>query len=316
MKIRRLKFIAKLALSFISAAVLPCHSSGQEKAKSNAITNELAVAEGKIISYSFLDDSRGTHQYTVRLSGYPATFQIPSDFAKYFSKDRFETNLKKGDSLSVWISAQSAGSLTSDRPVPVFAIRTERATYLDEYYTLGGHDDEINNNGNKSRGNNDNSHTKHFPALISFVFFPISLIFIILLTGLAFIIWKRKPESPPEPVAAEALIDESSQRLKKYATRLDSEKKSGVPSQRKPGEPPTKCPVCGAPAEKGYLYGADFTPHQRTVDETAGGDGLPPYAEALRCSSCKRITLTMDARADNTLQPMPVYTVGSSPESA
>src|SRR5215469_16507975 len=79
---RLLTFIAGLALLVLSAG----KSLG-----------ELATADGKIVTYSFIDDSRGMHQYTIRLTGYKATFQIPPDCVQYFAKDRFQANLKKGD---------------------------------------------------------------------------------------------------------------------------------------------------------------------------------------------------------------------------
>lgn len=296
---RRLLFVTRFALLFLSTVVIAPHLIGKEKAES---TNELAVAKGKIISYSFLDDSRGIHQYTIRLSGYPATFQIPSDFAKYFAKDRFQSNLKKGDSLSVSILAQSAGSLTSTGPIPIFAARTDTATYLDEHFTLGGHDDELNNNASKANSKQA-SNGKHFPALTLFEFLLIGLVLVAFF--MAFIIRKPKAKNIPAPPAA--LIEQSSQRLKRYVPKRNSEQKS--PELQKPTEPPPICPVCGAPAEKGYLYGADFTSQQRTAGngiasasvtgEIGGTDGLPPYAEALRCSSCKRITL--GARANKAL---------------
>jgi hypothetical protein len=71
---------------------------------------------------------------------------------------------------------------------------------------------------------------------------------------------------------------------------------------------PLKCPICGKPAEKGCLYGADTAPLQwiggqasltKNVaaaigqGEAVGRYGLLPgrYAEGIRCSSCRRIIL-------------------------
>lgn len=239
---RHLQSIARLALLFLSVVVIAPHLVGRDqKAENNPITNELAVAEGKIISYSFLDDSRGVHQYTIRLSGYPATFQIPSDFVKYFARDRFDSNLKKGDTLAVSILAQNAGNLTSTGPIPIFAARTETATYLDEHYTLGGHDDELNDNAvkaNRSQTNDGNANSKHAPALMSIVYPLIDVALIILVIGVALAL--LKPKSRPATVVSPdaAFIDESSQRLKRLATKGKFEQKPSEPAGQKPDEPP------------------------------------------------------------------------------
>src|SRR5579872_4673466 len=150
MKIRRqLLFIAALALLVLSAVTLRQHFA---KPPQDHSMGELAAAQGQIISYSLLDDSRGTHQYMIYLSGYKATFQVPADFADYFAKKRFESDLKKGDTLSVSIPADSAGKLISGGTIPVFAIRTTTSTYLDEYDTLAAY-------------NNKNKLTQQVPSL-------------------------------------------------------------------------------------------------------------------------------------------------------
>ncbi|HLX69006.1 MAG TPA: hypothetical protein VKV04_05190, partial [Verrucomicrobiae bacterium] len=208
MKNRLLKFIAAAAFVFLSAALI-IHFLGRREVKQTV--RDLATAKGQIISYSFLDGVNGTHQYTIHLTGYPAAFQIPSDDAQYFAKARFESRLKKGDTLAVSISPDSAPSLTSAGPVPIFAARTDTATYLDEYYTLGA-----SNTGYV----NDNK----FPASLVPVFLRVGVALIILWIVAAVFIWigSRKPsEVSKEPRRGESgsrldgvFISESSQRMK------------------------------------------------------------------------------------------------------
>ena len=197
---------------FSAMLVAPHFTTPREK------ISELAVARGQIISYSFLDDSRGTHQYIIHLSGYQAAFQIPPDFAQYFAKARFESDLKKGDSLSISIPVESAAKLISDGPIQVFAVRTPKATYLDEHYTLSAY-------------NNKNNNSKQVPELNSWVPPLIVAGSIILVIGLAFVIWKiarvisqrsRRPESLDDPKA----LYESSQRLKQCVEKAGTEQKS------------------------------------------------------------------------------------------
>lgn len=213
MKNRLLIFFAAAAFLFLSAAVIT-HFLGRREVQK--IVRDLAEAKGKITSYSFLEGVKGTGQYTIHLSGYSAAFQVPSEDAEYFAKARFLTNLKAGDTLSVWISPDSAGRLTSSGPVPIFAARSETATYLDEYYTLGA-----SNNGNV----NDNK-------------FPVSLVPVLLRAGVACVIlWivaaivilirgilARKVSEQPrsrESVSLSdgAFISQSSQRLKQLAVK-------------------------------------------------------------------------------------------------
>lgn len=77
--------------------------------------------------------------------------------------------------------------------------------------------------------------------------------------------------------------------------------------KNKSGEQP-KCPICGAPAEKGCLYGGDTAPLQWIAGdaswsknaaaavgegEAIGSIGLLSgrHAEGIRCLSCRRIIL-------------------------
>lgn len=284
MKNRHLNLFALLALLFLAAAVFTYHFARQ-RAKT---TGDLAQTEGQIDSYSFLDDSRGTHHYEIQLSGFAATFEIPAEFSKYFALTRFASNLKKGDSLSITIPAQDATNLTSVKSISVFGARTKTATYLAEYDALNAYNGIINKK-NK------------LPALISFGLLSIGLAFSILAIVSAFMIWKARTVYAPAEI-----IDENSQRLQRC---LPIPMQNSAP---KPGEMPT-CPVCGAPAEKTYLYGADSTPTQEAAgnpdanerSETAAGDqeSQPkPYAEVLRCSSCKRIILEYGRTADTALE--------------
>ena len=216
---RHLLVIAGAVLLVLLAVVVAPHFSAP---KENGV-GELAVARGQIISYSFLDDSRGTHQYIIHLSGYRSAFQIPPDFAPYFAKTRFESELKKGDSLSVSIPVESAAKLISDGPISVFAVRTATATYLDEHNTLSAYNNQNNRNKQDSTPN-------------SWVLPLIATASIIAIIGLGFVIRKiarvvsvrsRRPKSLNDPEA----LCESSQRLKQCVTRVASEQKSLPPGR-------------------------------------------------------------------------------------
>jgi hypothetical protein len=288
MKNRRYLIVtAALAVLSFSAAVIARHWPKQE-IKS---LGELAVAEGKITSYSFLDDSRGTHLYTIHLSGYQATFQIPADFAEYFAKARFESQIKKGDSLSVSIPAESAGLLISGGSMPIFAARTKTVTYLDEHYTRSAYNNRYKNNDSK------------LPGLISSVFLWAGASLVVVGLGLAFVIWMPKRISKPTEV-----VQASSHRLQQVLTRTGSEANSIEQPQ---------CPICGGPLEIGCLYGAEpatlhwmagrlkkNVPTILKEDRALGEHGLMAgrYAEGVRCTSCQRIILEYKVPVNKTVQ--------------
>lgn len=294
---RHLQLIAASALLFLSLAGI-AHFLSPEKPK--PIT-DLATAEGKIVSYSFLDDSRGAHKYTINLSGYPATFEIPADFAQYFALARFESNLKKGDYLSVSISPDSAGSLAAGRPVPIFAARTKTATYLDEYYTV------------RAFNAQNNSSSNNFAAGLSIVFLFIGVALIIALAALAYTGWRAQTVPEPDPS-----IKESSERLEKCLALGDPQEKANHPA----------CPLCGSPAEFGALFGTEpATLHwiagrlkkgiatNIKESDALGTRGLLSgrYAEGLRCSVCKRIIVEYKIPVGKVPQPMPG---GALPQSS
>lgn len=213
---RRLLIMAGLALLLLLAALVP-HDFFSKPKQLKLTAGDLAVTKGQILSYSLLDDSRGIHLYTIHLSGYPATFQIPVDFAPYFAKSRFESDLKKGDSVSLSIPVANAPKLIAEGTIPVFAVRTASETYLDEHSTLDAYN--IKNNPHKQ-----------VPALTPWVPFIVAAS-IILFIGLMFLIWKiariiaarpRKPKTLSDPEA----LNESSQRLKKVLTKSAPQQKS------------------------------------------------------------------------------------------
>lgn len=214
------KFIAALALLFLAGVTRSFAGSNVSGPP------DLAEVQGKVSSYSLFDDSQGAHQYTIRFSEYPATFQIPAKFASYFAIGRFESNVMKGDTLSVWIPADSAGNLTSGGTIPIFAARTKTATYLDEHFTLYAHDDELNNNANSAK--NVATTTAEIPAdntehslASSLVILVFAAAFVVLLIGaaVAFAIWKLKGKPAPASRPDGAFISESSQRMKRLIAK-------------------------------------------------------------------------------------------------
>jgi len=203
--------IAALAVLLVLVFVVP-HHPGKPQKKS---VDDLAEAQGRIDSYSFLDDSRGMHQYSIRLSGYRTSFQIPSEFVKYFATARFESQLKKGDDLSISIPSESAAKLVSSGSVPVFAVRSRTATFLDEHYTLSAY----NNRGSSRK----TTLVVDWRAVLWGAAIVLSI-------GLAFVIWKlartvsaRSPKS--ESTLDPGALDESLQRLKKILTKRERKPK-------------------------------------------------------------------------------------------
>lgn len=239
MKIRRrLLIIAALAVLCLDAVLFAHYFTGPKETDKSI--GELAATQGQIASYSFLDDSRGTHQYTIRLSEYPATFQIPADFAPYFAKSRFESDLKKGDPISLSIPSASAGKLITDATIPVFAVHAGTESYLDEHTTVEAY--------------NKKNNPQPVPAQTSWVPLIIASS-IILLFALIYVIWKiarviSARSRARENVLNPAALDESSQRLKKILTKGAPEQKSPAigdaeqellatgNSEQKPDDPP------------------------------------------------------------------------------
>lgn len=237
---RRPLILAALALLLLLAALVPRDFFNKPK---ELHVDDLAVTKGQIVSYTLLDDSREMHQYVIRLSEYQATFQIPGDFAQYFAKTRFESDLKTGDPVSLSIPVANAAKLITTGTIPVFAVRAGAETYLDEHSTL-----EAYNNKNK---------IKQVPAWTMWGPF-IAAASTIVLIGLACVIWKiaraisarpRKPETLSDPQA----LQESSQRLKKVLTKGAPEQKSlTMPEQKRltNGDSEQEVIVTGDPEQK------------------------------------------------------------------
>ncbi len=221
-----------VSVALVAVLVIP-HKSARPQKRS---VDDLAEAQGRLDSYSFLDDSRGMHQYSIRLTGYRTTFQVPSDFVKYFATARFESQLKKGDDISISIPTESAAKLVSSGPVPVFAVRSRTATYLDEHYTISA----FNNRGNSRKAT----------LVVDWraVLWGTAIIFTI---GIAFVIWKvakaisaRSPK--PEGTLDSGALDESMQRLKKVLTKRERKPKLLTMGDLEPKtNEPTAGPVRG-----------------------------------------------------------------------
>ncbi len=314
MKARRLLSFVIVGILLLAAAV-GVHHILYPKEKT---VSDLAGVDGEIVSYTLLDDSRGKHQYEIHLSEFPATFEIPADFSDHFALTRFETDLKKGDKLSVSFPAENADKLVSGGNIPIFAARTKTATYLDEHFSL-------------STYNNRNKIGKQFAVLKSLQFLLIALgcaiLAIVLLIVILTATWKIaaavsdrsgrrrigvEPEifiSDPLPLKKDLIPAGANSKLLpnfKSVQKLLADSNAGP----KPKEPPT-CPVCGAQAEKARVY-SDSTPAQvgdkspidaKSIPESGAGDansegGERPFVEVLRCSVCRRIILEYGRSGD------------------
>lgn len=117
----------------LTSAAMGFHELSKQPVKD---ASELSVISGHMSSYSFQDGARGHHHYVIQLFEYPATFQIPADFLGSFRKDRFQSDLRSGSSVSVSIPKGNEKRLTLDERIFVLSVRTQTVTYLDEKDTL------------------------------------------------------------------------------------------------------------------------------------------------------------------------------------
>jgi len=129
---RQRQFFVGLLFLFVSAA-FGFHELTKQKVKDSS---GLSVVSGQMSSYSFKAGSRGHVYYYIHLVGYKATFQIPADFLDSFSQDRFQSDLKIGDSISISIPKGNENSLSADKRLFIFSVQTKEATYLDEHDAL------------------------------------------------------------------------------------------------------------------------------------------------------------------------------------
>jgi len=329
MKARRLLSFLFVGLILLAAAA-GVHRIIYPKEKT---ISDLAVVEGEIVSYTLLDDSRGKHQYEIQLSVSPATFEIPADFSDHFALTRFETDLKKGDALSVSFLAENADKLVSNADIPIFAACTKTTTYLEEHHSL-------------STYNNRYKITKQFAVLRSLQFLLIGLGGVFLAIVLVFAIlaatWKvagavsgrlgrRRRAAEPEifisdPLSMKKDLIPAGANAKLLANGISVQKLlAGGKAAQKPEEP-TTCPACGARAEKARVY-KDATPAQvsdkspadsKSLPESGAGDasndsGERPFVEVLRCSVCRRIILEYGRSGGPALPQSPIHTKTAHP---
>jgi hypothetical protein len=67
-------------------------------------SSDLLSISGTMSRYSFIDGEKGTKRYYILLNEYPQTFQIPAEFLSFFAKEKFESDMQKGQELSLRIS--------------------------------------------------------------------------------------------------------------------------------------------------------------------------------------------------------------------
>jgi hypothetical protein len=100
-------------------------------------SEDLSAVAGKIEEFSFVDGAMQSHNYVVRLQNYPAQFVIPADFIGAFSKNRFESDLKRGDSITISFAQKDKDKLISKGArILIFAVRSSNSAYLEEHDTL------------------------------------------------------------------------------------------------------------------------------------------------------------------------------------
>ena len=91
-------------------------------------STDLSMISRQMSSYSFKAGSRGHVYFYIHLVGYKATFQISAVFLDSFSQDRFQSDLKVGDSISISIPKGNENSLSADERLFIFSVRTKEAT--------------------------------------------------------------------------------------------------------------------------------------------------------------------------------------------
>ncbi|MDP1801466.1 MAG: hypothetical protein Q8L81_08945 [Bacteroidota bacterium] len=101
---------------------------------------DLLQLKGIVKDYSFADKQGGrgmTHEYYIWLDGYKNAFQIPADYLGYFKKEEFETQVRKGDSLSLTIPRQKMIKLNdSNDDIYVMSLDKHNYNYLDKVKTM------------------------------------------------------------------------------------------------------------------------------------------------------------------------------------
>lgn len=133
MKSGRQKAVFAGLLMLATAVFMGVHEFTKPKIKT---FSDLSTTHGQLASYSFQDGVRGRHFYQIQLTNYPSHFQIPADFIDSFSKDRFQADIKTGDSLWLSLSKEEIGKLTADEQIFVFSVRSTTTAYLDEQNTI------------------------------------------------------------------------------------------------------------------------------------------------------------------------------------
>ena len=112
------------------------HQLTRDTLKSDA---DLFQIDGIVKDYSFADKQGGrgmTHEYYIWFDGYRNAFQIPADFLGYFKKTEFETQVRKGDSLTLTIPKQKMTNLNSDEDIYIMSIDKQTYNYLDKVKTM------------------------------------------------------------------------------------------------------------------------------------------------------------------------------------
>jgi hypothetical protein len=126
-------------LSLLTAAVIASLHFALSRGPTVKDASDLSVISGHLDAYSFWR-GRHSHQYQIRLSEFRAIFELP---AKDFSKASFESDVHKGDALSISIPKVSEIRLSVGERVPAFSVRTRTTTYLDENDAIQSYNSRI-----------------------------------------------------------------------------------------------------------------------------------------------------------------------------
>jgi hypothetical protein len=101
---------------------------------------DLSTITGRITRYSFVDSyglRHSNHDYRIYLDSYASTFRIPADFLDVFSKDRFQSDIKEGDLISIAVPKLCLPKVGSNTDtVLIFGIHSYIGTYMDEKTAL------------------------------------------------------------------------------------------------------------------------------------------------------------------------------------
>jgi len=122
-------------LACVSSLVFLYMQITQPKIKNDL---DLQFISGTFKDYSFIDGSRGYHNYTFRLNPYLNSFKVKADFLFAFNDKKFK-NLNFGDTVILTISKDDIYKINSNAYIFIFSAADSRTDFLNLADSLKKH---------------------------------------------------------------------------------------------------------------------------------------------------------------------------------